>query len=235
MFYSKKYNLLFIASPKSGSSSVENFFKKLDPDGENHGLTMSNKKITSKDMHYGIVGHARAWELKQAVGDEFYDKLRVIGMVRHPFDKLISSYYFSKKQNIFKAFKIKGQKKLISRKIKGFLSFLAPKLLPLNIWVLIFPMKTSHEYFFDKKGQRIVSYLGRTDYLSEDLKLILNKLQISTSIKIPHINKTNHKSREDYFKNKWVRNKLYKKYKKDIELYHQAKQEMKQLKKELDG
>jgi len=235
MSYSKKYKLLFIASPKSGSSSIEKFFKEVDPHGENHSLTMPNKKITSKDMHYGVVGHARAWELKHAVGKEFYNELHGIGMVRHPMVKLVSSYYFNKKNYLFQAFKMRGEKNLLLRKIKGFMTSLAPKILPINIWALIFPMKTSYEYFFDRNGHRIVTYLGRTDHLNEDLKLILKKLKISTSVETPHINTSKHNHRQDYFKNRWIRNKLYKKYKKDIDLYQQVELEMQKLKKELNA
>lgn len=233
MYYSNKLSLLFIASPKSGSMSVQDFLMKVDPEGETHKLTIPDKNITSKDMHYGVVGHARAWEIKKAVGSDFYNKLQVMGIVRHPFDKLISTYFFNKKGNLLNAFDVKGEKRVFIRKIRGFLTYLAPKILPIGLWALIFPMKSSHEYFFDRNGQRIVKYLGRTDHLNEDLKLILKDLQISTKFEIPHINKSKHNSRHDYFKNKWIKNKLINKYKKDIDLYNQAVVEMELLQNKL--
>jgi hypothetical protein len=229
MYYSKKLSLLFIASPKNGSMSVQKHLMQIDPEGETHSLTMYKKKITSKDMPHGIVGHARAWEFKKVLGEEFYNSLRVIGFVRHPFDKLISSYYFNKQSSLSSSFTVKTKKNSLTKKIKMFTTLLAPKILPLNIWVLIFPMKSSYEYFFDKSGNRIVSHLGRTDNLIQDLKIILDNLQISTSIKIPHINKSNHKSRDQYFKNKWIRKRLFTKFKKDIELYYQVEKELKEL------
>jgi hypothetical protein len=33
MFFSKKYKMLFIACPKTGSKSVKKLLKELDPDG----------------------------------------------------------------------------------------------------------------------------------------------------------------------------------------------------------
>ena len=81
MYYSKKLSLLFIGSPKSGTRSVEKYLMKIDSAGENHSVTLDHKKITSKDMHFGVVGHARAWELKSAIGEEVYNQLQVLGFV----------------------------------------------------------------------------------------------------------------------------------------------------------
>lgn len=231
MYFSKKLSLLFVACPKTGSSSVEAYLMKIDPSGEMFSLTLNDKKITSKDMHYGVVGHAYAWELKQALGDEIYNSLHVIGMVRHPYDKLISSYYFAKSQSILKVLKWRGEKNLLKRKIKGLISHTAPKILPISLWVLLYPMKTSYQYFFDKKSNRIVKYLGRTDNLNEDLRVILKTIGINQNLEIPHQNKSNHKSRDHYFKNGWIKNHLLKKYAKDIELYKIADNEMKELHK----
>ena len=231
MYFSKRLSLLFIACPKTGSTSIEKLLMDIDPRGETHGITTKNRKIASKNMYYGVVGHARAWEFKQALGDIEYNKLYTFGMVRHPFDKLISSYYFAKSGSILKVLKWKGEKNMFLRKVKGIISHTAPKILPLNIWVLLFPMKTSYDYYHDKNGKRIVQYLGRTDHLDEDLKLILNTIGIAENIDVPHINKSKHRSRDHYFKNKWIRNYLAKKYQKDLELYQVAEQEMEALQK----
>jgi hypothetical protein len=104
MYYSKKLSLLFIASPKSGSTSVEKYLMEVDSSGENHSVTLDLKKITAKDVYYGIGGHARAWELKEAMGEDIYNQLQIFGFVRHPFDKLVSSYFFNKKLKLLSTF-----------------------------------------------------------------------------------------------------------------------------------
>jgi hypothetical protein len=226
MYYSKKLSLLFIGSPKSGCFSVQKHLMKLDENGQTGKLSMDHKEITSKDMYYGVVGHSRAWELKEAMGENAYNQLHVIGFVRHPFDKIISSYFFNKKIKLSDTLKIKGEKRILIRKIKGVLSCIAPKILPIGIWALIFPMKTNYEYFFDKKGNRIVKYLGRTDCLNEDLLVILNNINIISVNDIPHINQSKHKTRDQYFKNAWIKKKLSKKYSQDLNLYHLIQKEM---------
>ena len=232
MYFSEKLSLLYIACPKTGSSSIESFLMKLDSSGNNFKIEINNKLITSKEMHYGVVGHAHAWEFKEALGEQIYNQLHVFGMVRHPFDKLISSYYYAKSLKISSVLKWKGEKNMFIRKIKGLISHTAPNILPLSLWILFFPMKTSHQYYFDKNGNRIVQYLGRTDHLNEDLKLILKAIGISENIDVPHSNKSKHKSRDHYFKNKWIKNHLSKKYAKDLELYQLAEQEIKKMHQE---
>jgi hypothetical protein len=233
MFYSDKFNLLFIASPKSGSTSVEEYLFKIDEKGENHTMTVRGKKFTGEDMHLGTMGHAHAWEIYNAIGAEEYDKLHVFGFVRHPINKLISSYYFSKKLDLLGSFSYVGEKKLWQRRFKGFLSRLSTRILPLNLWALIFPMKTSFENFHDRDGERIVRYLGRTDHLNEDLKIILNTFSVDVSDEIPHANKTTHNGRDHHLKFPPIRNFLEKKYKKDIDLYKTAKKEISKLREEI--
>lgn len=226
MFYSKKHNVLYIASPKSGSTSVEKYMMTIDENGETHSMTINGKKYKGDDMYFGIMGHARAWEIREAIGGDEYEKLQVFGFVRHPFDKLISSYHFNKSISSVDAFNIKGNRKVLKRQINGFISRLSTRILPLSIWVLIFPMKTSYEYFYDREGNRIVKYLGRTDSLNDDLKIILNDIGIDVSDKIPHVNRSEHKDWSYYLKFRPIRNFLEKKYKKDIELYEMVKKEM---------
>jgi hypothetical protein len=46
MFFSKKYNLLFIASPKTGTVSIHEALEKLDSSGERTKIVIDNKVIT---------------------------------------------------------------------------------------------------------------------------------------------------------------------------------------------
>jgi ubiquinone/menaquinone biosynthesis C-methylase UbiE len=90
-------------------------------------------------------------------------------------------------------------------------------------------MKTCHDYFYNKEGNRIVKYLGRTDYINHDLDLILKEIGITTDLKTPHINKSDHKNRDHYFKDKLIINYLNKKDERDIKIYQLIEEEMNKL------
>lgn len=104
MFFSNTYNLLFIASPKTGTVSIHEALEYLDPKSERRKIKIGNKEITSKDLDQGIIGHARARELKKTLGDDNYNKLHTIAFVRNPYSKLVSSYFFNKINSLSLAF-----------------------------------------------------------------------------------------------------------------------------------
>lgn len=230
MFYSKKLNILFIASPKTGSTSVELFLSQIDPNGEKHRITLESKTIGSQDVSGGVVGHATAGELKNALGESLYNRLNTFGFVRHPFDKLVSSYFFNKRGSLYKSFQIKGKNKRIIRMVRMFFTFLLPKILPFQIWALFFPMKTNRKYFVNKEGEIIVDYIGRTEYLNEDLTFICGLCGIdTTNVKVPHVNKSMHQDWEKYFQNEFFKRIISYRFKDDLEFVSEVNMRIEQL------
>ena len=221
MFFSKKYNLLFIASPKTGTVSIHEALEKLDSSGERRKIVMDNKEITSNNLDQGIIGHARAREIKKALGEEDFNKLNTIGFIRNPYSKLVSSYFFTKSNNLSHAFNKKGNKHLLKRSVNYFLSTLFAKVLPFKIWALFYPYKSNLSYLTDYDGSLIVKYIGRTEYLNQDFHHIMDSLDIDViHIQVGKSNTSSHKSKDHYFKSNWFKNKMYIKMKADIDLYN---------------
>jgi hypothetical protein len=54
MFFSNTYNLLFIASPKTGTITIHEALESTDPSGERRKIKIGNKEIISKDLDQGI-------------------------------------------------------------------------------------------------------------------------------------------------------------------------------------
>ncbi|MCB0409460.1 MAG: sulfotransferase family 2 domain-containing protein, partial [Flavobacteriales bacterium] len=115
MFYSQKLKILIIGIPKTGSTTVENALIKFEPDGERHTITINDRLFTSDDFHQGILGHARAFEIKDVLGPDIYNSLYTIAFIRHPFSRLVSAYYFNKRNSLFEFLKIKSGKKSLFR------------------------------------------------------------------------------------------------------------------------
>ena len=222
MFFSKKYNLLFIASPKTGTVSIHEALENLDPSGERRKIKIGNKEVTSKDLDQGIIGHARARELKKALGEDNYNKLHTIAFIRNPYSKLVSSYFFNKTNSLSLAFHFKGKKNKLKRSINYFLTTLFAKLLSFKIWALLYPYRSNLSYLTDYDGTLIVKHIGRTEYLNEDFHSIMKSLNIDTKdIQVGKKNTSNHKTYDNYFKSVWFKKKMYKKMKLDIDLYNQ--------------
>jgi len=222
MFFSNTFNLLFIASPKTGTVSIHEALENLDQKGERRKIKIGNKEITSKDLDQGIIGHARARELKKALGDDNYNKLHTIAFVRNPYSKLVSSYFFLKSGSLITALYKKGSKHKIKRALNSFLSALFAKILPFKIWALLYPYRSNISYLTDYDGNLIVKHIGRTEYLAEDFHSIMKSLNIDTKgIHVGKKNTSNHKTYENYFKSVWFKKKMYKKMKLDIDLYNQ--------------
>lgn len=221
MFFSKKYKLLFIASPKTGTVSIHEALENLDPSGERRKIKIGDMEITSKDLDQGIIGHARARELKKALGASNYNKLNTMAFVRNPYSKLVSSYFFNKSNKISDAFRMKGKKHRLKRSINFFLTTLFAQLLPFKVWALLYPYRSNLSYLTDYDGSLIVKYIGRTEYLNEDFHSIMKSLNIDTkNIIVGKKNTSIHKSNESYFKQEWFKKKMYRKMKLDIDLYN---------------
>ena len=220
MFFSKKYKLLFIASPKTGTVSIHEALQKIDSDGSRWCIEYDNKKIESKDLPNGIIGHAKAKELRKALGKKTFHKLNTIAFVRNPLSKLVSSYFYIKKSNLLNFLKIKGEKNNFKRRLGFIISSISAKILPFKLWALMYPYKSNISYISDNHGKIIVDHVGRTDHLNKYFHIIMSRLNIdSEKIKVGKKNISNHKPYELYFKSEWFKKIIYKKMKDDIDLY----------------
>ena len=225
MFYSKQLNLLFVAAPKTGSMSVQSYLSKLDPNGERFRITLEDRIIDSSHVGSASLGHSTAMEFRQALGAEYYDSTRTFGFVRHPIEKLVSTYNFLRQYSLIATLKMSAPKSkwlLVTRQL---ISIISAKVLPFTIWAFLFPMKKCSHYFLDSSGRVMVDYLGATDRLEVDLVAILEKFGISVGDQIvPHVNKSSYKRDYKYVKSGGLLEKyLANRYRADLSLYELVK------------
>jgi hypothetical protein len=222
MFYSKKFNLLFIASPKTGTVSVHEALEKLDPNGERRIIELGEKTITGKDLKQGFIGHARAREIKEVLGSDLYNTINSIAFVRNPYAKLVSSYFFNKNNKFSQVFRIKLKKNRLKRMASYFLTVLFAKVLPFKLWALLYPYRSNSSYILDYDGKLIVKNLGRTEFLNEDFHKIMKRLNIDAShIVFDKKNTSSHKNIDQYYNSDWFKKKIYNKMKMDIDIYQE--------------
>lgn len=201
MFYTNSGRLLFIAAPKTGSTSVEETLLDSYHDGERFKIHLDDGRvITSKDVSSPSLGHAKARELRRVLGEDGFGELRVFGFVRDPIEKVVSSYFFTRSRRIRNTFGLKSDRWRHVKIVKQILSILIARLLPLWAWSLLYPMRDCHSYFTDQNGELIVDYLGSTERLSEDLEEILKLTgERVDANSVRHTNKSSHKNPGDYW------------------------------------
>lgn len=222
MFYSKKYDILFIASPKTGTVSIHDSLERLDPNGSRREIDLGTRKVGPEDIKGGIIGHASARKLKSAVGQKTWDDLNTITFIRDPKSKLVSAYHFNKNQNLAQAFQTKGKNQRYLRTFKTFTTILLAKLVPFSVYILLYKMKGNIEYCTNLKGEIIVKYIGRTEYLQKDFKAIITKvgLEINDGEPVKHLNKSKHDDTGAYFQSPFRRFLFNAKYKKEDLFYN---------------
>jgi len=230
MIYSKKFGFLYIAIPKTGTVSTQNELLKLDRNSENHSITLDDRVIRGNDLRKGVLGHARAKEIKEVVGDSFFNNLNTFTIVRDPFHKLVSAYFYRKRNKIIDNKQKSGSIKLIFNKFKHAFSVILAKSLPFYIWVFIYPYRSNSSYIFDDKGKRLVKYIGRTEYLESDLKAIISHLGLNPSqLSIKKLNTSKHDEPQKYYQKRLFKKLISLKLKKDLFLYRQVTEEMEKL------
>ncbi len=77
---------------------------------------------------------------------------------------------------------------------------------------------SQYSFITDKDGKLLVNFMGKFENFQEDLSLIFEKLGISETPELPHLNQTNRKSYKDYYTNR-AKNLIRERYAKDIETF----------------
>ena len=88
MIFSSKYKYIFIHIPKTGGTSIENQLLAVEK--------MHHRTTFGYSMDYPFKKHINVRTLKQLISPAFFNVLYKWAVVRNPFDRCISQYYFQK-------------------------------------------------------------------------------------------------------------------------------------------
>jgi len=224
LFFSDKKKILFIAAPKTGSTSVEDILTSRIQDGQRFKIALGERLITSKDVRSPSLGHAKAKEFRDVLGDKHYDDLTVFGFVRDPIEKVVSSYFFTRSGSIRQAFSIKSEKARAPQIMKRILAICSARVLPLSLWSLVYRMRSCADYFMDEDGMIIVDILGATHRLGSDLVEIMRNVEVDFSPDdVPHTNRSKHRYPNEYILFRFCIPLLERRYKEDSQLFEKVR------------
>ena len=175
MIISDKYKCIFIRVPKTGSTSIEELLKTIDPD------------CISSDNDEPPYGHYKCSELKNIVGEEKWNSYYKFAFIREPKSWFKSQYTYNlqfhhaKNKNIHLLFDDSYRLRDPENKI-----------LTLNDCILFHVLLdrwfkgSSMNNYIDLE----LDFIGTIENIDEDIKYIFNKIGIKQEIKLPHSNKS---------------------------------------------
>lgn len=224
MYFSNKARLLFVAAPKTGSTSVERLLERYFPDGKRFVIELGGRRITSVDVKSPSLGHATAAEFRKALGSAEYGRVTLFGFVRDPIEKVVSSYFFTRSSSLRRLFFQQASKYGVLKTTKSAIRIISARLLPLSLWSLLYPMRSCSKYFTEDSGKIIVEFLGSTERLEEDLTHIMRFFGVKLPAgELPHIRRSAHRDPKDYPLFRFCIPLLRRRYRSDVELFEKVK------------
>ncbi len=173
--------LIFLHIWKTGGSSMKTFFKS-----EKNSCTAS---------------HQMCFQIINQIGMERYLKYTSFTVVRNPYDRLVSIYFYNKQW-----MKIRT---LNSDSFEEFVKSGEFKKFP--------PMYYTLTY----KGKIFCNYILKLENITNDLEKMLKELKINKCIKsFPKVRSSKHKNYLEYYKDREIINIVNEYYKKDFELFN---------------
>ena len=169
MIISEKHNFVYIAVPKTGSTSIELALRQLDDKTLLH-YGKNEQALEAEDDN--IYKHIGAVDLKKEV-NKYYKYFR-FGFVRNPWERVVSCV---------------REEGLHLR--SGFLNKGNFETYPNYFW------KQSSDFLYD--GDKcLVDFIGKVENMQEDFNTICDNIGIP-QLELPHKNKSKHKHYSEYY------------------------------------
>lgn len=196
MIYCESLLFCFIAVPKTGTTSMETFFSDFC---DENGIEYVKGSLNNVPYSNPSGKHASIQAIKSHY--KISDKIKIIGFVRNPWDKVVSWYLYLKTN--------KRSSYFISEDI-SFERFIqtAPN----------FVFTESYNFLSTGNKKLEVDFLGRYETIETDFKLLCEFLNIEYTplLKLNQSKKTSHYST---FYNKKTKEYIEKRFLNDIKLF----------------
>ena len=206
----REKKFIFIEVPKTGTGSIVRCLMKLDSSLERNKVYLSSGKVLS------VSTHATAQEISELLGDS-RKCYKFIGFLRSPYDVLASKYYFYKVGRI--AEMVKSRRATFGQ----ILRYYSTKMLPLNLWIVIYPYKETQGFIADDRGEVLLDEIGIYESLEKDFLDIFSRMGYRKDhLTLPHLNVSLRSKKKGFLYSSFARLSLWLRSNKDMKLYREA-------------
>lgn len=171
MLVSHRKKFIFVKTQKTAGTSVESFFEKYCMED---GLWVQSHDRDQVISEFGMIGgrgpgakydklysHLTAEQIKAIVSEETWNTYFKFSVIRNPFDRLISRYFFSKKKENSKYFEGLAEQTVV----QDFRSFIKQRCYP-----IINHLKV--------EGELALDFLIRYEKLNSDVEHVAHRLGV---------------------------------------------------------
>ncbi len=203
---------IFVHIPRTGGTSLEDM---LWPDKESRteaDLWMGFVDPYRNRYQTGGLQHLLGSQIRDVVGPETFSRYFKFALVRNPWDKAVSQYFYMKKRRDLMDYI--GMEE--GDDFRRYLSLIISK--------KHVQWEDQYKFIYDNDGHLLVDFVGRFENYRADVTEILNRLKIRTRLlgmplrKLLHINKTSRSHYSEYYDSE-SRQFISNFYQKDIELF----------------
>lgn len=185
MLYSKKYNLLFVAVPKTGTTTFTSALGEV--------LEAERNVVRFDETGIRCGEHDSLSDIADHVGWDRVKGMTIVGAVRNPWDRLVSSYHFYRNGRVVTRV-LQGKQ----RSVMAILNVIAAKLLPFSLWLRIYRTETCHSYFRDPSGEFRADHLLHLETFDEDVAKLLEVLGLP-AVELQKQNESSRTHYRDYY------------------------------------
>lgn len=153
MLMSRERKYVFVEVPKTGTSAIAKRLLEIDPTLERDIVYLDD----GQRIHLSST-HTSAAELRRILGKST-DEYTFIGFLRDPVELITSKYFYYKVGRVKDD--IRGDRRTIGRIIRH----LSTRVLPLHLWILIYPYKGSASFITDQDGELCIDIVGNFHHL----------------------------------------------------------------------
>ena len=200
--YSHKNKSIFIHIPKTAGWTLHNILKRYaDFHSAGHVGNFTRRVQQISERHYP----------SKLLKEKYLDSYFKFCFVRNPYDLLVSSYKWWKREPK-SGRKRKLYLEILDMSFKEFILKRAEFINEVNTKKL-----GQHFWITNTDGNPLVDFIGKFENLQKDFNIICDKIGIPHQL-LPHHNKTKHKCYTEYYDDE-TREIVAEKYAKDIEYF----------------